>query len=659
MVTATQAKEASVLKTLRENGNKNTKKLAQFAAHFLSIQEKKKGLALQELRRNASELQRRDTSGLKLANLLANKQRQRMVSSIQNLHREMVVGVAKDGVTSAKRNLVLEKFANGLKLAMRRSLDRLKDNSNQSSLLQFKRNTKLANLFSKLAKASSEKTKAVLTHLRASVQHAEAKRLRGLQKTATALQKLSSTYQSKAGRALLELKKHKDEKAATHSKTKVVFGRWRDRSLAALRLAYNALIVNSKSGQALEKRKVAALRALDETIQKKRGKAAMTALEALKAFAASQAKAQEKKQSAIQKLLSDLVARNQAKSRQFLTIAQENVRAVHFKENLRKARLKGVLSRLMRHKIISAFERLVLHNLRTKIQVFRRRMIASKLKGASLVKFALAIGQLRHFQAVRSLKMKHNVSVLDSLLTGAIRNRQAAVIGEINRKLLRQSAKREAAARLIRKHLLEKQRAAYSKLQELATIARRNKFNNALSSMVYCLNKNHKVCKRAMLDVWSQKELKEKIRRFANALTNLINKRTAFATAKIKHEYHMWKYRKVLKALLKTIETVDLINNETKRKALRDMYNMFIDSNPWFKRVIGILAMNTKLTDQVSFWRMRHVKNLKREGVSPMMAIKMKKFLAVFKKQETKNLSWGFWNLTKAMDTMIRANMSK
>lgn len=609
-----KAKQQMALKQLMNNHALTKKQLAKFGDRLLSAAKGKMTQVIRQLKANVIERAKLEAGQVKLLNLIARKQQQRVAAGMQFLDRERIVGAAQETQDKLKKSAAIAKLVNGSKLAMKRTLDDLRAHARQEALKKKNLTAKTQSIVSRLAGADEKLKNEALRLLRNFNAENKAKKARNSQKLADLIRRLLM---------------------ASKAKQRETLGK---------------LFDTVKNGRLLDKKRNAGLAKMDDLLRRSNQKQLAAALSALKGAAESRAEAERKRQIAIQKLFENLTDKTKAKSRQFFNIGQRQLANQRSKKAVQDAKLRNVLSRLMRGKITSAMERLIINNMLFKIRTWKRKALLNKLSGSSLVKSALIAGKLRNFAAINKLRTRHNATVLNSMLGNLVRKRQSAVLSDLHDKLLRASSKRETAAKFIRNTLLNKERNAFSKLRDLAVVARRNKFNNALSSMLYCLKKNHKVCMRNSLDVWSQKELKAKTGRFATILEKLINKRTGHGLAKIKQEYNMWKYRKVLNGIFKTIDTVDAIQNNIKRQALRDMYAMFLDNNPWFKRIISILAMNTKLTDQVSFWRMRHVKNLKREGVSPMMAIKMKKFFAVIKKQETKNISAGWWNLTKVMD---------
>jgi hypothetical protein len=776
-----KVKEVAAFKLLTDNARRKQGKLANFAAKLVSAQDKKKALVLAGLRRNANIVKRREDGKFKLASMLANKQKQRMVGTIQNLQRERVVAAANEAVDKARKNNALNRLSDWLRQGMKRGLDTLRDNAKRNLTKELKIQNSAKLLANKLAGASAlkevqaiqnikqnshkvaaskadveakskfvfgkwkdrgnavlrlafnslranrqlmiaqqnqkERTRQALKFMEAqlaknrksdlartlqslkdnklktkrqeesrkealrrlaskfdSLSHANAadafKRLTNNHRLANQahskrqaiierlLKRLQGATKEKTSKTVNALRQNnsqiKTRKALKQADLRRLLTRIGDKNKLKTATVFQKLRENNRQSKVSTAKRTAALAKLEELIRRKNKEGVSSAFSSIKAIASRRSMAEKRKNDAIRKLLEQLTDKTRSKARQFITSTQRQIQAAKSKSLVQNARLKGILSRLMRKKIIMVMEKLIINNLHYKMRTLKHRLVACKTNGAQLVKSAVTVSKLRNFAVVNKLKMRYNATVFNALISNMVRNRKASVFSELSQKLLKAASRREAAARFIRKTLVEKERQAFSKLRDLVVVARRNKFNNALSSMMFCLKKNHKACMRSMLDVWSRKELKQKTSRLSSVINNLITKRTAAAMAKVKQEYNMWKYRKVLKALLGTMEKVDLLQNNKKRKALRDMYNMFIDSNPWFKKVISILTMNTKLTDQVSFWRMRHVKNLKRESVSPMMAIKMKKFLAVFKKQENKNLNYGFWNLTKILDQGLR-----
>ena len=352
----------------------------------------------------------------------------------------------------------------------------------------------------------------------------------------------------------------------------------------------------------------------------------------------------------LSKLFTKLVEKSKKKQQNVIQDFHKLAFSRKSKEQLKNALLKNVFGKLMKAKLANCLEKLMLFTLRQKIRAVKKEAALRQNKASSLCKSALVIGKLKGFSAVQKLKFRHNAAILNSVLGGLIKGKKSAVLHSLCQNSLKLGASKDAAVRFIRKQLLNKERNAYEKLRHVNNVYKRNQINNSLSSMMFCLKKNHKASMRQLLDVWSRKELKKKTNKITNTLQALLNKRLAAGLERIKYEYNLWKYRNVVKGLMSTVDKVNKIQGKFKQKALRDMYDMFIDSNPWFKKCISILTMSTKLTDQVSFWRMRHVKNLKREGVNPMQAIKLKNLAQIIKKQETKILNYAIWNLTQIHD---------
>lgn len=441
--------------------------------------------------------------------------------------------------------------------------------------------------------------------------------------------------------------------SATQAEKKRILSKMLTQSQAKLRKNYEKLknhqIINKQNE--LKKRNI--VKGCCENIVNNQNKLLASAFAKIQANNVSQIEFNRKKDRLVQRIVDKLALKAQAKERLFLTGEFKRLISNKSKDNVKTEKMKSIFGKLMAKKKLSCFEKLIMFSLLHKIRFLKRKEIISKQKNMSLVKSALVIGKLNNFKNVSRLKFAFNSKIFCAVINALTNKRKTLAMNALSKNMVKTSSERSNVVKFIQKSISGKMRNAYQKLKSVNDIFKRNKLNNALSSMMFCLKKNHKVCMRKMLDVWSQKELKVKTQKLTNCLNHLLTKRVGYAMSKIKYEYGIWKYQKVLKSLLNLIETVENRQFEIKRKSFTHLYGMFMDNNPWFKKVINILAINSRLSDQVSFWRMRYAKNLKREGLTPLQAIKLKQLAQLFRRQETKNLSYGLWNLMKIADLGI------
>ena len=95
-------------------------------------------------------------------------------------------------------------------------------------------------------------------------------------------------------------------------------------------------------------------------------------------------------------------------------------------------------------------------------------------------------------------------------------------------------------------------------------------------------------------------------------------------------------------------------NVRTSIKNLQTLPEPIVDgsNNPWFKKAATILALNTKINIQKSFWRMKYNTSSKEGLISTVMIVKLKKMYNNIRKYYDLNMYRSFLMIQKYADSI-------
>lgn len=174
----------------------------------------------------------------------------------------------------------------------------------------------------------------------------------------------------------------------------------------------------------------------------------------------------------------------------------------------------------------------------------------------------------------------------------------------------------------------------------------RNKYSDAIHTIVKGLKQNHKVCMRQSILIWSQKQMKLKFGIVFDKLSLIVQKHKMDSLNHIKQEFYLKKYQGILTGIMNLVELTEDLQEKRKMDAMKELISQFASINPWFKKIINTMAIYTRPNEQIAFWKIRYSKNLKSEGLSAQMSLNVKKFESIIRKQVLTQLSICFFRIT-------------
>lgn len=378
------------------------------------------------------------------------------------------------------------------------------------------------------------------------------------------------------------------------------------------------------------------------------------ALQYLRDFAQRTKVNDEYKENARRQFLLKLEFNQQIKARSSIVDLKIFSAVSYARKQMNDDKLRSILLKLGKSKLQLCLNRLVVNN---KEEIIKE----NKLRNL-ITKTVLNCKGLKK-TIVNSLK-EHNDSVNNQKQLQALASRQ--LVQNINRRTLSgafselKSNKEERNYRLhqalqalkvkTQKNLSEH----LNKLRLHRNLLKRNELNSYLTSMALCIRKNHRANLRMVMQHWSNKKLKDITKRMKDVLERLISVRNGQTYQKLKNYYYMKKFNKQIKGLMNLMKWVDEKEDQRVALSYKHMVQLFIDKNPWFAKVIKILAVKSKPNFQVSFWRLKHAKNIYNEHLSASDAIKLKKLTFLMNREIGKNISFGFMRIQNYTDKFVK-----
>lgn len=359
-------------------------------------------------------------------------------------------------------------------------------------------------------------------------------------------------------------------------------------------------------------------------------------------------KTQMKKDEKLRKLFSTLVNKNGACSSQVIRVLRNNNSEVVRTTASRNSKLSSVLLKLGRGKVQHCFEKLVVNHFKSLLLRSNYKRIMSRIQSASQLKSIKTLGKLHHMSIARKLQNQLKAALLTTIIEKMRSQRRSSSLLQIKEYVKKQVLDRSNAVKTIKRQVMADVATFYRKLKFNNFLYKRNKFNNIISSLILGLRKNHRVNMRHALDIWSRKELKNKLLKFSGLLNGLFQKRISHSYEKIKQDYLLKKYRKLINGIMNFVNLVEERESSSKKWVMKTMISQFVDNNPWFRKVINIMAVCSKPNEQIAFWKMRFSKNLKAESLSAEQGLRIKKLNTLLKKHIVAQLSHGYWKIGNA-----------
>lgn len=92
---------------------------------------------------------------------------------------------------------------------------------------------------------------------------------------------------------------------------------------------------------------------------------------------------------------------------------------------------------------------------------------------------------------------------------------------------------------------------------------------------------------------------------------------------------------------IQKIIKLDIILQRILKKKVMEVWRRPRFENPWFRRVAQMIAKNSRINVQVSYWRMRDSSFTQGNSLKTLKIIKFKKLLNVIRKLYERNLTMG------------------
>lgn len=378
------------------------------------------------------------------------------------------------------------------------------------------------------------------------------------------------------------------------------------------------------------------------------------ALKLLKDNAQRLKNAEDLKVNSTKILMSKLNANQAAKARTTITDLKVFSAVAQAKKQMTDDKLRSLLLRLSRAKLQSCLAKLVLHN---KEMGMRENKMKNLLMKTSLQYKGAQKDIINRLTAHKERMVKKELAkegVVHQLVQNVNRKTVGDALGLLKANKELRNHKMSQSLQTIK---MKTQRVLSEHLNRLRLhkyLTKRTELNTYLTSLVFCIRKNHKANLRAAMDHWSNRKLKNSTNRMKDILERLVNVRNGQSYQTIKRDFYMKKYSKQIQSLLKFTRWVEDKQNSDLSRSYKHIKRLFTDTNPWFAKVVKILAVKSKPNFQISFWRLKYAKNLRNEHLSASDAIKFKKMLFILNKEVSKTLSFGFLRIQSQSDKAMK-----